>query len=99
MPIPRTGIKFPSFASISIEDEVLLARLNYSSRFSFIRSSALPEMAFQEDLIFPLVVTFEDRAAAVVFETEDILSEDVILGTFAIGQLAIRPTLTNRFPF
>lgn len=99
MPIPNSSVKFPEFASVEINGDIFLARLDFSTRFSFVKSSVMPELGSMEDFIFPLTVKYKNKVALAVFEQEDILSDEIVLGTFVIDQLGIKPTVLLRFPF
>ena len=81
-----------NLAPVGIYDEVLLARLDLSTRFSYIRKSVLLELGiFNDSSMILLPIKFEESFGHFIFEVRGQLLHDIMLGNYIINTLQIVP--------
>lgn len=90
MPIPNSSRVLSEFIPIQIADEVILARIDRTSRFSFIKRSTVSELNFSGGFsLILLPVSCGNKQDFIVFEQRDNLSDEIVLGNYAIEILKI----------
>ena len=90
MPIPNSSRASWEFVPIQILDEVFLAKIDRSTRFSFIKRSTVLELEFSSDhSLILLPVSCGKIRDFVIFEQREELPEEIIVGNYAVEVLKV----------
>ena len=90
MPVPTSPRVRSEFASVQISSRVFLAKLDRTSRFSFIKKSVISELDFLSQFSLVLLpISCGNLQDFIVFEKRENLPYEVVLGTYAIKILKI----------
>ena len=81
MPIPGTRFN-EEYVRLDIHDEVLRARINRNSRFSFLKREIIKDLGILENIrAISIRVTCNGKSDVASFILEDSLEYDSLLGT------------------
>ena len=90
MPIPSISRSKFEFTPIEIEDQVFLAKIDRSTRFSYIKSSTVLELSDSHEFsMIMLPVCCNQSKEFIIFEKRENLPFEIVIGRYAIEVLKI----------
>ena len=92
MPIPNSNRKISKITSIDIQNETFAVKLDFSTRFSYIKRSTVRDLNLSYEFsIILLKIRYKNKEEFLLFEVRDKLETEIILGNYAISILQINP--------
>lgn len=90
MPIPNSNRKIGDTISLTIENETIIAGIDLSTRFSYVKRSAARDLnlSYVNSLLL-LQVIYKNNAEYLIFEIRDELKSEIIIGKYAASILKI----------
>ena len=90
MPIPNCEID-KKHIKLEIYEEVLRAKVNFNSRYSFLKRRVLEDLViFVENSAVTVLVTCNGKSSAGHFVISDVLDDDALLGTSFLDEFEIK---------
>ena len=90
MPIPNSNKIFDTTIPLNIENETFVTKLNFSTRFSFTKRSAVRDLNLSSEFSLIIIeVIYKSNKEFLIFEICDKLDYEIILGNYAINVLKI----------